>query len=71
MSKGDASIFKASDDLITSLIKDDVEEVELSLGVVTCWTLSVGSLDVISPRDDDVTTGCDVFIGAVVELFSE
>ena len=71
MSKGDASIFKTSDDLRTSLIKDDAKEVELSLGVSTRWAPMAASRDVISLISDDVTTGCDVFIGAVVELFSE
>lgn len=70
MSKEDASIFKVSDDLITSLIKDDVDKLDLSLGVSTCWTPSVASRDVISPIGDDVTTGCDILISTGVELFS-
>lgn len=70
LSKGEASIFKGSDDRITSLIEDSVEGVVSSLGVSTCWTSSVALCDVISPIGDEVATGCDVLISDSVDLSS-
>ena len=66
----DASICKVCEDLNAYLVTDDVEGLDFSLGV-TCGASSVGLDDVInSTIGDDVTAGCDVILGVVVELVS-
>lgn len=66
----DATILKSSDDRITPLIEDDVEGVDLRVGISICWISLVAFHDVISSKDDDFTTGCDALISAGVKVFS-